>query len=205
LVRVGLEAADPARADQWFNQLQGKLREFDAAMTEVPFGNMEKATPIAQDIIRWLDEPLVLLDQMARKKPGANGRIVDQATALNMLRQLGKIAAEQVPDAAEQVLDYESARQMAWAFRTIYHEWVRDADERNKNISDILNRLDQRLVLSLGPGPSGKRSPIIDSLGERLKVVSDYKPKDFVNDFAKLMDELPKIEQRPPKNPAGGD
>jgi hypothetical protein len=184
LVRIGLEAADPARAAAWFTELQSKLHNLETAMTERPFGNIEKAGPIACDIICWLEEPLDLLEQMVQNKPGNSGRIVDQDTALKMLRALGKHVAERVPD-------YESARQMAWAFQTIYREWSREPNQPKKEIVDILNRLDQSLVLTLGPGRAGKRTAIADSLADRLKVAANYNPGDFALDFKKLMAELP--------------
>ncbi len=198
LVRVGLEAADPARADGWFKELQGKLRNFEAAMTERPFGNVEKAGSIACDIICWLDEPLELLDQMVQNQSGKSGRIVDQDTVLKMLHALGDRAAKQTPD-------YESARQMAWAFRTIYIEWSRKTNKPDKEILDVLNGLDQRLVLNLGPDPLGQRTPIIDSLSARLKAAGDYKPAEFAQDFQTLISRLPKGPQVPAQKPSGAD
>jgi Cytochrome c554 and c-prime len=196
LARLGLAAADPPSADRWFKELQDKLDSLDAAMTERPFGNFEKAAPIACDIICWLEEPLKLLEQKGQSKPGVAGGIVDQDIALKMLGALGKRAAERVPD-------YESARQMAWAFRTIYHEWsseTKQSDKDTKDILEILNRLDRRLFLTLDPGPSGKRSAIVDSLGERLKAAASYNPGDFVEDFQKLMNKLPKAQQVPARH-----
>ena len=184
LVRAGLEAADPARAEGWFNELQNKLRNFEAAMTERPFGNVKKADPIACDIICCLEEPLKLLEEMTQNTPDAKSRIVDGDTALKMLHALGKYAAKQPPD-------YESARQMAWAFRTIYTEWAREPNKPKREILDILDQLDHRMVLTLGPGLVGQRSAIVDSLGERLRGASDYNPGEFVQDFRKLMDKLP--------------
>jgi Cytochrome c554 and c-prime len=197
LVRAGLEAADPARADDWFKELQGKLARFEAAMTERPFGNIEKAGPIASGISRWLEEPLKSLNQKAQHKPGAAGEIVGQGTALRMLRAMAKHAGNTTPD-------YESARQMAWAFGTIYVEWSRKSNQPNKEIKDALNRLDQRLMLTLGPGLTGTRTPIVDSLDHRLKAAGEYNPDEFLKDFQKLLENLPKIQPAPPPQPAGG-
>jgi hypothetical protein len=198
LVRLGLEAADPARADAWFKELSSKLDALDTTMTERPFGNIEKAGPIAQDIMGWLKEPLDLLKQAVQNQPAPNSRVIGQDTALLMLHALGKRAAERVPD-------YESARQMAWAFDTIYAEWSREPNKPRNEIREILSRLEGRLHLNLGPGPKGKRSPILDSLGERLKAAAGYNPSEFVDDFQKMLGELPKPPPAPPHNPPGSN
>ena len=144
LVRLGLEAADTVRADGWLKELRGKLRNFEAAMTERPFGNLEKAGPIACDIICWLEEPLNLLERKAQNKPGAGGGSWTRTQPSKCFTHW-EARARRAPD-------YESARQMAWAFQTIYHEWAAKTKHTDNEILEILNRLDGRLVLSLGPG-----------------------------------------------------
>jgi hypothetical protein len=185
LLRVGLEAADSQKADAWYSELRSKLLEFDVAMTERPFGNLEKAKPIAEAIISWLNGPLGALDAKAKAKPGTNEPVVDRTTAISMLRRLGDLAATTSPD-------HESARQMVWAYRTIYQELMPEEKDRDKEVMSVLDRLDQRLGADLrAPGASG-RKPITDSLAERLEAASKYKPADFRQDFAQLLDHLPK-------------
>jgi hypothetical protein len=197
LVRLGLEAADPARADLWFKELKGKLHKFESAMTERPFGNIEKARTIGAEIIGSLDGPLASLDLKIQNKSGTGREIVGQDAALKMLHSLGKCAAERTPD-------YESARQLAWAFRTIYLEWSREPNQPNKEILEILDRLDERLFLTLGPGPTGKQTSIAQSQGARLKATASYNPSEFLKDFQTLLANLLQIQQVPPQQPGGG-
>jgi len=180
LVQLGLEAADPDRASSWYQTLQQRLHDFDEAMTERPFGNLAKAGTIAREIVTWANEPLGVLVQMAQAKPGENRQVVDRARALRMLRRLGSIATESIPD-------YDSARQMAWAFRTIYHELEPNPEKRNPQINTILDRLDQKLQLSLNPRLPAGRKPIIDSLAERLRAAAGYNPVDFQKDMSLLV------------------
>jgi hypothetical protein len=184
LLRVGLEAADAARADSWFKDLNDKIGEFDAAMTERPFGNLEKARPIAQAIVGWLDGPLGALAAKAGVAPGSREPVVDRTVAIAMLRRLGTIAATSSPD-------HESARQMAWAFRTIYQELVPEEKDRDQEVVKLLDQLDRRLGTDLRPQTQG-RKPIVDSLAARLKAASDYTPVAFRQDFAQLVAHLPK-------------
>lgn len=180
LVQLGLEAADPDRANPWYQTLQQRLHDFDEAMTERPFGNLAKARTIAKEMITWANEPLGVLVQMSQAKPGEHRQVVDRARALRMLRRLGSIATEGSPD-------YDSARQMAWAFRTIYHELEPNPEKRNPQIKTILDRLDQKLQLSLNPRLPVGRKPIIDSLAERLQAAVGYNPADFQKDMSLLV------------------
>jgi len=180
LVQLGLEAADPDRASSWHQTLLQRLHDFDEAMTERPFGNLAKAGTIAREIVTWANEPLGVLVQMAQAKPGENRQVVDRARALRMLRRLGSIATESIPD-------YDSARQMAWAFRTIYHELEPNPEKRNPQINTILDRLDQKLQLGLNPRLPAGRKPIIDSLAERLRAAAGYNPVDFQKDMSLLV------------------
>ena len=180
LVRLGLEAADPNRADSWYQTLQQRLHDFDEAMTERPFGNLAKARTVAKEMITWANEPLGVLGQMARARPGENRQVVDRDRALRMLHRLGSIATEGIPD-------YDSARQIAWAFRTIYHELEPNPEKRNPQITTILDRLDQKLQLSLNPRPPVGRKPVIDSLAQRLQAADGYMPADFQKDMSLLM------------------
>jgi hypothetical protein len=180
LVRLGLEAADPARADSWYRDLQTKLQDIDDAMTERPFGNLAKIRSIASEIVAWANEPLGVLEQMARAKPGEHQQVVDRARALRMLKTLGTMATESIPD-------YDSARQMAWAFRTIYYEIEHNPEKRDSAINSILDRLDGKLQLNLNADLKAGRKPIVDSLAGRLRAVAEYDPVEFQQDMSKLV------------------
>jgi hypothetical protein len=189
LVRVGLEAADSQKADAWFQSFRGLLDQFNAAMTEQPFGNLQNARPVAQKIAKLLEEPLAALDAKAWAKPGENVPVVDKATALRMLHRLGRLAASSAPD-------HDSARQMVWAYRTVYVELF-PANAENENIKEIkatkeiLARLDQYLASDLHArsGPGVKE--IEKLLPARLGAASKYTPADFHRDFAAMIGNLP--------------
>ena len=51
----------------------------------------------------------------------------------------------------------------------------------------ILDRLDQKLQLSLNPRPPVGRKPVIDSLAQRLQAADGYMPADFQKDMSLLM------------------
>ncbi len=180
LVRVGLEAADPARAYAWDQAVKQKLHEFDRAISDRPFGDLSRARTVAGEIVAWAEEPLSVLGQMAQAKVGQPGPVVDRGRALAMLRRIGSIAFEEVPD-------YDSARQMAWAFRTIYHELMLDPAQRNPRITTILDRLDRTLKLNLAAPSAAGRKPIVDSLPERMKAAESYNPADFQKDMGELV------------------
>lgn len=185
LVRLGLEAADPARATTWFAALNERMKAFDVAMTSRPFGDIEKSRPIAQQILRLLDEPLNALGEQARVKPNGTGRVIDRREALRLLHRIGPIASELVHD-------YESARQIAWAFRTIYWEFEQDPTKRDPRIVELLSKLDRKLGLTLNEDESKERRPVLEMLGARLKAVSDYEPVEFRKDIESLVHQLPR-------------
>jgi hypothetical protein len=186
LLQLGLEAADHDEAEAWFSELRTKLDEFDAAMTEQPFGNLEKAKPIAQAIIKVLNGPIGALECKARAKPGSDDKVVDRATAIAMLRRLADIAANSSPD-------LESARQMVWACRTIYEELVPE-DARSKEVKPLFEHLQKQLGADMTAliTPDQKPAPIVDSLARRLNAASEYTPEAFRKDFAQLVAHLPK-------------
>jgi hypothetical protein len=155
LVPLAIDAADPQRFESRAAELDARLTAFHAALMERPFGDSEKTATAARAIIDWANSPLVDLGRLTSVKRGEKRRVLDRVEALRLLRRLGQIAAAGRSD-------YESARQMGWAFRTIVHE-LRDVTTgrpsgntahnnlaRNQpRIEAILKALDADLILSL--------------------------------------------------------
>jgi hypothetical protein len=178
LLRVGLEAADPERAQAWNQALQCKLQELDDALTERPFGDLAKAPIIAREIIARVNEPLGVLERLALGS-GEGRQVVDQVRASRMLEAIGIIAAERT-------LDYDSSRQLAWAFRSIYSELALVTKKTDPDVKTVLDHMDETLQMSLNPGPPASRKPIMDSLARRLGAVAEYNPLEFQKDMCRL-------------------
>jgi hypothetical protein len=155
LVDLGLDAAEPEKSGSRKAQLAELLERFHAALTDRPFGDPETASAKARDIVELLRTPLAELSQLATVKPGEKRRILDRHEARRLLRILGDAATKDLQD-------YESARQIGWAFRTIDRELrevtSRQSDdhpalkllgENQPRIQGILKDLDSDLVLSL--------------------------------------------------------
>jgi hypothetical protein len=155
LTNLAIDAADPDKFDTRSAELESLLAKFDAALTERPFGNRDNTAAAARAVVEWTEKPLLELRRLAAVKKGENDRVIDQTEAFRLLRRL---AENPNPDAT----DYETARQVGWAFRTIDHELRELAADRpaghkglenlSKNqprILDVLKGLDTDLVLSL--------------------------------------------------------
>ena len=84
-------------------------------------------------------------------------------------------------------LDYDSARQTAWAFHAIYADLVRyDAKNKNPAIEKILGQIGTSLLTAL---PSaGQQVPIENTLKSRLESAGSFDS----NEVAKLFGELKK-------------
>jgi hypothetical protein len=218
LVRLGIDAADPAQFSTRAAELDTRLADFHAAVTDRPFGDPDAIAKAARAVIDWTKKPLEELSLLASVKQGEHRRVLDRAEALRLLRRLGEIGGTDLQD-------YESARQIGWAFRIIDHE-LREVttgrpDEHaglkalatnQPRIQEILKALDTDLVLSLrdrgsvaiGACPprdqvkdekypkTPDQKPIIgDVLEARLKKLADYDPESFQRRFAELSRLVP--------------
>ncbi len=155
MVNLAIDAADPAKLDARTAELDALLAKFDTALTEKPFGDRAETAKAALAVIEWTEKPLLELSRLASVKKGEKHRVIDQTEAFRLLRRL-------VERPSQNLMDYESARQVGWAFRTIDHELrelapARPAgnkdleilDKNQPRIQDLLKGLDTDLVLSL--------------------------------------------------------
>lgn len=171
LVILGLEAAGPDQAAQRREEYQRGLRALHEALAAEPFGDRPRTIAAAQGLADWTDETVKAL---------AKTRI-DRPLALKLLRTLCRLDRDDLPD-------YDTARQLFWALRTIARELEPDPKARAP-IDAVLARMDNRLGFSL---PSaGLQVPIEETLEIRLKAVARFDPAPFLELVGELTRALP--------------
>jgi len=180
LVRLAIAFANPTLARQRLGQYTAKLKRFHEALGARPFGDRTEAAAAAQDLADWAQ---TLLPDVRRGTADPRHAGIDREGVLTLLHLLCREASD--------TWDYDSARQVAWAFKVLVEE-ARDfapQELRDARIPEILNALDAQLGLKLRPG--NPRGPLENTLSARLKVIADYDPRAFHAQFAELAKCLP--------------
>jgi hypothetical protein len=170
LAEIILGQADDQAKTAWRQQLQGIGKSLEAR----PFGKPSEIAPAARQAVVWLDQRL----------PALVSAKYDRAAALQLLRCLGSLGAEELPD-------FDSARQRAWAFQIVYQELAGALGAKPVNdqaIQQILQTLEPGLVLKL---PAGRKQRIEEQLKPGLQKREDYGPAQLKQAFAKLVSLLP--------------
>jgi Cytochrome c554 and c-prime len=168
LVRVAL-AAGQEGAKPAYEQFEKRLH---AAFDARPFGEPAEVLPVTNGLRTWCRE----LEETLNRSPGA----FDESASRRLVQRLCMLATTQV-------LDYDSARQLAWAFRVIYSE-LSPKPANDMAIQDKVKVLDEELKLSL---PSGQQRQILNDLSSMLAKVADYDPARFKKSFEDLARLLP--------------
>jgi hypothetical protein len=181
LVQIGIMVADPDGTKGRASEFERAVAAYQSTFVKRPFGDRERSAAAAQALADWADA--VGQDLRARvEDPKAVA--VGGPLALRLLQHLCRMAEART-------LDYDSARQIALAFRTIYRE-TRDIDPESlpdPAIPGILDALDRQFQLSL---PSaGTQTKIENTLAARLKAVFDFDPVAFRSQFTALAGHLP--------------
>jgi hypothetical protein len=83
--------------------------------------------------------------------------------------------------------DYDSARQLAWAFAAVYEELNPKPPANAERIREQLEILKKELKLAL---PSGTGKQILAELEDSLQKLNDYRPKKFQEIFGKMSELL---------------
>lgn len=181
LVELGITAADPQGAKGRASQYEQKVAAFHQATGARPFGNRTRAADAAQAIADWADEVSNDLRGMIENPAQVT---INGPMSLHLLKQLAQIGATRI-------LDFDSARQLTFAFKTIYREskeidpsWLPDPA-----IPAMLEAIDLQFLLPL-PG-AGSQEPIEKTLATRLRAVVEFNPIDFRARFADLSSHLP--------------
>jgi hypothetical protein len=181
LVQLGIAIADPDGSKNRAAQFQQGVSAFRDATGGRPFGDRGRSASAAQALADWADGVCKDLHGLTEDPKQV---VVDGTRALGLMRQLGKMAAEGP-------LDYDSARQIALAFRTIYLE-TREVDPSvrfDPEINKLLADLDGQFLLHLPA--AGIQQPIVKTLGDRLKAVTDFGPEEFRSQFARIVACVP--------------
>lgn len=145
-------AVEPSEA----TNLNTQLETLHAAATSRPFGDASRLAEAARSLANWA---------FARANQAEHAPI-DPARARALLQRITQIAAERLPD-------YDTARQLAWAFHTIHAEMI-PTPANDDPIAASLRELDQALGLDLGQ--MSVKHPIEASLPERLQTLARYDP-----------------------------
>lgn len=145
------DADKQARTAEYHKRLDALRRTFD----QKPFGDPAAVADAARQLVEWSKPTLDSL----------NNRRYERADAERFLHELCTLWQNQLPD-------YDTAREIAWAFRAIYAE-LDPKPPGDARVQEILTALDQELNLKL---PSGQKTSVVDGLGAALQKVNDYQP-----------------------------
>lgn len=192
LVDLAIVAAtnDDASTSKLRGDYRDAVKALYAGFNAQQYGQPEKVLASAKALGAWADDVLGRLRQRE-----AETALFGRSTSLRLLRRITELAREDVPD-------FETTRQLAWAFRGIY-EGLDEKPESDAQIGEILGALDEALQLRLyesGSGfdqPSeGKAAPkkpesIEKIVGRRLEVLNDYDPSTVIPLFDRLAQLLP--------------
>jgi hypothetical protein len=170
LVRLAIRhAADgPAQAEVLTTDLEKRLQQVRDSFDARPFGSPARITSAAEDLATWAKD----LAEMVNHKP------CDEAAGRKLLALIPSLYQDGV-------LDYDSARQVAWAFQAICEE----LGEQDVEVKRLLGLLKDQLKLEL---PAGRQKRIEDELQGGLKVLSDYDPEAFRRALKELSNRLGK-------------
>lgn len=168
-------APDQEKAGKDLDDFRKAIDSLHRSFNAQPFGGSDvtqtaAVASSASDLADWSEQLIARLKD----------RPVTHETARDLLRQLCTS-----PRPAS--LDYDSARQIAWAIQTIY-ETLTPKPAADEEIHGILDKLDKELHLAL---PSGRTHEIMDELPHVLEAVGRYDPRSFQKHLAELAKLLP--------------
>jgi hypothetical protein len=170
-------------------EFQTLARRLARASESRPFGDPAEIEAAAAAFVRWSDPLDALLADAS----------FDEPSALGLLKELCDAAKAETPD-------FESARQLGWAFTIIYSEWnpqhANDAKIRAvlKTLQDQLdlqlnaNRDERAKLLQIGSTEERNRrceALASTALADELRRASDYDPSTFQAAFQELSRLLP--------------
>jgi hypothetical protein len=137
-------AQTPADANRMFTELHAKLDKIYAATNGRPFGIPEELRQSTQDFATW--------SLLVTKGTLANAKF-DAGSPLKLLRRLGSLSPREF-------LDFDEARQIAWALQAVYEEWSSPASPKlssDREIRALLSQVQQELDLWPSTGPDAYR------------------------------------------------
>jgi hypothetical protein len=152
--------------------LKLNLGAFQQGLMAQPFGDPDTARAAAR--VASSAEPLI---------QDLNDDTLDADKARRLLLRLCTMAAETIPD-------YDSARQIAWAFQVIYRESTPAHDAK---IDQALADLERDLPPSLPPAKI--QTSIVPALPDRLRRITNFDPVPFQIHFARILERLKALAQ----------
>jgi hypothetical protein len=197
LVEIGIRriaAGDASVAKSKSDQFQQKLKALHGVFLSSPFavGQATKIEAASQDLIAWLDELTGQLEKARYSPVEARATLADLCDAAT----------------GNQLLDYDSARQVAWALRTVY--WSLDATPRtldpaaesansrwtawakqreNDPVSQNLLQLTTQLRLDI-PWTQARKILDQNEQDDAFKATSQYNPAAFRDSLKDLRSKL---------------
>jgi hypothetical protein len=188
---VRFTAPSEKAASEQLDELRAARQNLEQATSAQPFGKPDQVRDAASKIKAWSDELISRADALN----------LDASAVVRLLKTLCAMAAERVPD-------YDSARQLAWAFQRIYTEAnlkLAGGDEARS----ILEALEQDLHLPLNSAREARKALISKKdlpaqalaeslqelsnkeLAESLRQIADYNPERFQKAMKRLAELLP--------------
>ncbi len=163
LARFGDRLAEPGAST-----LDPAIASWNALFNNIPFGDAKQVSVEADKLNKLI------------------GQRIEQLTAKKIDRETAKRAALDLVDLAKKdVHDFDSARQLAWALRTIEIELqnngayglVKPGENRLKGpVAEHFGKLEKSLQLRL---PEGQVEIVPSMLDNVLGQISAYNPRDF--------------------------
>jgi hypothetical protein len=167
------------KGDEAAKTLDNGLKNVYSAFSVQPFGSCPEIATAARALASQLEQWVTEL-----AKPETH---YDQATAARYLRQLCSIGEAATPD-------YDGARQIAWAFETIYEEWKPNAKDKGARITESLGALKRDLNLELpkraAAPESTEKSAIEKALPDSLSKIYEYDPATLKKGLRQLSELL---------------
>jgi hypothetical protein len=194
LVNVAIEqiaGTDQRAAAEKKKQFAKLLDDLDDPFRRQPFADPGEIAAPAKKLSEFLNREL--LDPIKTLK-------CDQQASLAAMRQLCASAAEKTPD-------YDSARQLAWAFHSVYEEYkaLKSAGGKSTNSTwetadRELESLNKELRLTMNPLRAAGRDvceqAITDAdLQAAIDSAAAYSPQQFQQHFKVLADAVSKLEK----------
>jgi len=164
----------PANAVKERNQYEALVQSLQSSLNVRPFGDCGLLIKDGKNLSNWADELL----KRRPKQP------IDRNRALALFDEACNVDKKTV-------LDYDSARQRAWAMRAIYKDLraVNPKADADGAISAAMDQLDA-LVLAKLPS-AGEQSTIEQSIKTRLGVAADYNQSNARDQFQRIHKLIP--------------
>lgn len=152
-------------------EYQANVAELARAFDARPFGDPGAIACAARKHATWADK---LISNLIKRR-------YDPNETYSLLQQLCS-----VPKTDH--LDYDSARQVAWAISIIYNKDVIPKPPNHEQIVPVIGRMTKGLKLAL---PSGRQRSIEGELPAALEAAAEYEPSRFKEDTEELSRLLP--------------